>query len=449
MRVTLPHLNVAATNTEFSPGRMNGIIFSCLDKSNAQPCYLELCDRAEHRYLFFRQRQIYAAGKVQDMQFTNTTIKEFLLASSKMNFPEAKYYEVNDKILHSILILFQKKPSLKTLTSLIDLDELLDKIEKEGKSCIVSATQDDFLSVLRYEKGKVTSLCHQLSHSKPKEGSFREDFLVKIYTLSAKKPLAIALYDDLLVTYAEDAKTIDESFHGDIVAHYLSKPPFITLEFKGKEIFRLVIDKPTIKIGRTKDNDIAIDNLAVSRLHSVIEEEKGHYYVKDCDSLNGTILNGKRIGRAKLVEGDEIFIGKHKIVFRRQEGCVEPAGETIDQFDQTMVIDANRPAPQPPPVKESHDQLPSLVQKKPEGDRIIELKRATVTIGKDTAADIEIGGLFIAKEHAEIARENGTFIIRHLHGLRKVTIAGKPIREHVLKNNDVIRIGSEEFIFQE
>ncbi|NIM20687.1 MAG: FHA domain-containing protein [Candidatus Latescibacteria bacterium] len=449
MVVTLPHLHVASAINEFSPGKMNDIMFNCLKMSREKPCYLELSDGAEQRHLFFRQRQIYAAGRIQDMQFTNTTIKEFLLAASKMSFPQAKCYEVNDKILHSILILFQKKPALKTLTSLIDLDELLDKIESEGKSCIVCATQDDFLAILRYEKGKVTALCHQLSCTTPKESSYREDFLIKIYTLCAQKPMAITLYEDLLVTYAEDAKMIDESFHGDLISHYLSKPPFITLEFKGREIKRLVLDKPTVKIGRTQDNDIAIDNLAVSRLHSIIEEDKGNFYIKDCDSLNGTLLNGKRVGRAKLVEGDEIFIGKHKIIFHRQEGCVEPAGETIEQFDQTVVITPHKVPPKQSVAPKPEHVAPSLVQKTPDGDRVFELKRATVTIGKDFAADIEIGGFLVAKEHAEIARENGAFILRHLHGLRKVTVSGKPVREHVLKNNDVIRIGSEEFIFQE
>jgi pSer/pThr/pTyr-binding forkhead associated (FHA) protein len=426
---------------------MNGIILSFLQMSQNNPCYLELSDRSDQRYLFFRQRQIYAAGKVQDMQFTNTSIKEFLLAASKMNFPEAKSYAVNDKILHSVLILFQKKPTLKTLTSLIDVDALLDKIEEEGKSCIVSASQDDFLAILRYEKGKVTAMCYKESSLAPNECTFREDFLVKIYTLSADKPLAIAVYDDLLVTYAEDAKTIDQTFEGDLLSHYLSKPPFVTLEFKNKEIFRLVLDKPTIKIGRTKDNDVIIDNLAVSRLHSLIEEDKGLYYIKDCDSLNGTVLNGKRIGRAKLVEGDEVIIGKHKLVFRKQEGCVEPAGETIDQFDQTMVITSAPPVTktEPPPPEAA---IPSLIQKNKDGDQIYSLKRSPLTIGRDMMADIEITGLLVAKEHAEITEEDGTFILRHLHGLRKIKVSGKAVREHTLEDNDVFTIAGKKFIFQ-
>jgi uncharacterized protein YoxC len=71
------------------------------------------------------------------------------------------------------------------LSSLVDLDQVLDKIENEQKSCIVLASQNDFLALLRYEKGEVKALAHQLSSITPKENTFRDDILVKIYTLSA------------------------------------------------------------------------------------------------------------------------------------------------------------------------------------------------------------------------------------------------------------------------
>jgi len=408
-----------------------------------------LFDSNAQHFLFFRQGQIYAAGKLEDGNFIESTIKEFLIESARLNFPGAQCCEVGDKILHSILILFQKKPSLKTLSTLIDLDELLDKIESEGKSCIASASWKNFMALLRYEKGKAAAFSFRHSSPEPGEASFREDFLVKIYTISADTPISISLYEDLLVTFAKDAKTLDGSFEGDLVAYYLSKPPFVSLEFKGKEISRLILDKNTTKIGRTQDNDIVIDNLAVSRIHSIIEEIKGQYYVKDCDSLNGTILNGKRVGRAKLAEGDKITVGKHTLVFRRQEGCVDPSGETIEKFDQTMIIRTDDTDKVPAADPSRDERIPALVQKSKRGDRVIKLKRNSTIIGRTLDADIEINGFLIARQHAEIAAEDGNFVLRHLHGLRRVTVAGKPIREHVLQNNDIIRIGNEEFIFQE
>ncbi len=106
-------------------------------------------------------------------------------ADPRADPPRIARYEVDSKILHSLLILFQKKPALKLLTSLVDLDQVLDKIEEEGKSCIVAAAQDDFFAILRYEKGRVTALCHEQTAPASMNRSFREEFLVKIYTLSA------------------------------------------------------------------------------------------------------------------------------------------------------------------------------------------------------------------------------------------------------------------------
>jgi pSer/pThr/pTyr-binding forkhead associated (FHA) protein len=358
-------------------------------------------------------------------------------------------------MLHSLLILFQKKPALRVETTLVDLDELLDKIEEEGKSCILSASHENFVALLRYEKGVVEALFHDASLPSPREGTFREEFLVKIYTITAEKQLTINVYEDLLVTYASDAKTTDEHFDGNFEDLFLAKPPMISLQFKDKEIDHWVFDRPHFNIGRTPDNDIIIDNLAVSRLHAVLEEEKGNYYVRDCDSLNGTLLNNQKVGRAKLDDGDEVCIGKHTIAFRRQGGQAVPVGETIQGFDQTMIINTavdavHVPQEYPEAVRSSKsNKAPRLIMKTEYGDRVIELKNESLVIGSDLESDVVVEGLFIAKKHAEIVRRDDRVIIRHLRGLRKVCVCGKSVRETELKNNDEIKIAKEEFIFQE
>lgn len=453
VKVTLPYLDIIEQHDDYSKAKMNEVMSRTLAASKTRPCYLELSDETSQRFLFFRGRQIYAAGCAENNRLKETTIRDFLLASSNMSFPRLTSYEVNSKLLHSILILFQKKSALCVMTTLLDLDELLDKIEEEKKSCIVSASRENFVAILRYEKGAVDALGHEKSLATPREGTFREEFLVKIYTISAEQPMEISVYEDLLVTYAPDAKTIDDSFVGNFEELYLSKPPIVSLRFRDKEIDHWVFDKPVLKIGRTPDNDIVIDNLAVSRLHAVLEEEKGNYFVKDCDSLNGTVLNSQKIGRAKLKDGDEICIGKHSILFRKQGGQTVPAGATAQGFDQTVIINAVHGAVPPPVVnpapKPRDTKSPRLVIKTEYGDRVIELKKEHLTIGKDEASDVVIDKAFIAKKHVEIVRRGDSVVLRRLGGLRKVTVGGRPVREAELKNNDEIRIANEEFIYQE
>jgi pSer/pThr/pTyr-binding forkhead associated (FHA) protein len=459
LSITLPHIRVINKIDDFTPEKIDDVIRDCVALSAKKPCYLEAADGTVQYFLFFRERQIYSAGRIEKQQFMNITIRDFLLGSTKLHFPRLTSYEVNNKILHSILILFQKKPSLQIVTSLVDVDKLLDKIEEEKKSCIVSAWQEGFLALLRYEKGEVTALCHEQSSLLPKEETFRDDFLVKIYTLSAEKQLYISLYEDLLVKFASDAKLIDDSFEGSFWNLFLSKPPVMVLKLKDKELARLALEKPVTKIGRGQDNDIVIDNLAVSRLHAIIEEDKGSYFIKDCDSLNGTMVNGRKIDRTRLGYGDVITIGKHELVFEEQSGKAPGANFPEEEFDQTFIITPSqrdrmkerqeKHLDARDAVKGSQPAAPRLLEKNRSGDKVIELSSPSLIIGKGDEADIPIGGWFVAEQHAEIKRVDGQYVIRHLSGLRKVTVDGRPVNESVLKPNTRIRIANHEFIFLE
>ena len=68
-------------------------------------------------------------------------------------------------------------------------------------------------------------------------------------------------------------------------------------------------------IGRGTENDISLAHPLVSRRHCELFEEDGLLFVKDNGSLNGTYLNRQRIDEAPLVDGDEVQVGKFKLVF--------------------------------------------------------------------------------------------------------------------------------------
>ena len=67
--------------------------------------------------------------------------------------------------------------------------------------------------------------------------------------------------------------------------------------------------------GRHPDSDIFLDDVTVSRRHAEIVRGDSGYLVKDVGSLNGTYLNRERIEEAPLRNGDELQIGKFKLVF--------------------------------------------------------------------------------------------------------------------------------------
>ncbi|MFT7475215.1 MAG: pSer/pThr/pTyr-binding forkhead associated (FHA) protein [Verrucomicrobiales bacterium] len=78
---------------------------------------------------------------------------------------------------------------------------------------------------------------------------------------------------------------------------------------------RYALDSPIITAGRHPESDIFLDDVTVSRRHVEIENVGGSYRAKDVGSLNGTYINKQLIDDAELVDGDELQIGRFKLLF--------------------------------------------------------------------------------------------------------------------------------------
>ncbi len=79
---------------------------------------------------------------------------------------------------------------------------------------------------------------------------------------------------------------------------------------------RFALDKDVVTAGRHPDSDIFLDDITVSRRHAELRRVSGGTWLAcDTGSLNGTYLNRQRIDTAILASGDELQIGKFKLVF--------------------------------------------------------------------------------------------------------------------------------------
>ena len=68
-------------------------------------------------------------------------------------------------------------------------------------------------------------------------------------------------------------------------------------------------------IGRSPDCDIFLDDVTVSRTHAVFVQKDGGFFIEDQGSLNGIYVNGEQVDETKLASGDEVQIGKFKLIF--------------------------------------------------------------------------------------------------------------------------------------
>jgi hypothetical protein len=78
---------------------------------------------------------------------------------------------------------------------------------------------------------------------------------------------------------------------------------------------RFLLDHDVTTSGRHPDSDIFLDDVTVSRRHAEFHREGGTFTVRDVGSLNGTYVNRERVEAATLSSGDEVQIGKFRLVF--------------------------------------------------------------------------------------------------------------------------------------
>jgi hypothetical protein len=69
------------------------------------------------------------------------------------------------------------------------------------------------------------------------------------------------------------------------------------------------------RIGRSPEAEVFLDDVTVSRNHALIVSRRDGLYIDDLGSLNGTYVNRRRIESHKLVDGDELQVGKYKLTF--------------------------------------------------------------------------------------------------------------------------------------
>jgi len=78
---------------------------------------------------------------------------------------------------------------------------------------------------------------------------------------------------------------------------------------------RFLLDKDVVQAGRNPDSDIFLDDVTVSRQHADFHRSGDSFTVTDSGSLNGTYVNRDRIDTVHLTDGDEVQIGKYRLVF--------------------------------------------------------------------------------------------------------------------------------------
>ena len=173
-------------------------------------------------------------------------------------------------------------------------------------------------------------------------------------------------------------------------------PASLILSLNSSVLGEFPLSKERITLGRKSENDIQVDNLAVSGRHAAIITILSDSFLEDLDSTNGTFVNGKLVKKHALKNGDIISIGKHELKYVNDEASTE------GDFEKTMVI---RPgmaghaaaaakadtaaAPQKPLEASIEGELPLgkiQVLSGPGAGKELELRKALITLSLPACA---------------------------------------------------------------
>lgn len=227
----------------------------------------------------------------------------------------------------------------------------------------------------------------------------------------------------------------------------------LILMFNNQVIKEYPLKKESITIGRNEDNVIAVDNLAVSGYHARIDVVGKDYVLTDLQSTNGTFVNDKKVVSHKLIHGDNVIIGKHRILFVGEgKGLKIATPENKIDMDKTMMLDTAKQkellAKQPGvPVFAEAAQKTGIVNFI-EGDGLgeIELVKKLTKIGKADTSEIRLAGFFMPPTAATISKRPSGYVITSMAG--KLKVNGKVIKESLQLNEfDNIEIGKYKFQF--
>jgi pSer/pThr/pTyr-binding forkhead associated (FHA) protein len=202
-------------------------------------------------------------------------------------------------------------------------------------------------------------------------------------------------------------------------------------------------------IGRAQDNDIVINNLALSRRHAEVSCKGGRFAVQDLGSQNGVFVNSERIRAARVLnDTDTITLGTYHFVFSAHAPDPDIRAPRSKKRHEVTQLEE----PEDPVVQDQEDpapDVPLLVLKYND----VELQRFTLSnerclVGRAKDCDVQIAERRLSRRHCEIIRDPSGFILQDLGSQNGTYVNRKRIQgSHALKHGDILNFAEYSILY--
>jgi len=242
----------------------------------------------------------------------------------------------------------------------------------------------------------------------------------------------------------------------------------LVLSMDGVVIGEYSLNRERTTLGRKANNDIQVDNLAVSGEHAVILTLINDSFIEDLNSTNGTFVNGKPVRRHLLHHGDIIELGKHKLRYVNDG----KGTDSVADYERTLAIRSSgskkpaEPSAEPLDIEEVrrsaavHPLHSSIGEPGSwSGDTVVALENApaigVIQVLNGTAAG---RALPLSKDLTTIGKAGGdvAVVTRRPKGYFITPVEGNPpllngkpldVQPHPLKDHDIIELAGVKLEF--
>jgi len=227
----------------------------------------------------------------------------------------------------------------------------------------------------------------------------------------------------------------------------------VVLKFGNKVLNEVALIGSEVTIGRNAENDIHIDNPAVSNFHARIIREGKQYFIQDLGSLNGTFVDNEKVEIRELTGGDNIAIAKHTLTFELGDNAPSPLRGSASSLalDQTMVLDTRK-------QKELSKRQYTPIPQGAVGVLVVESGKAEapefamddshMMIGKAKEADFQIKGFFAPTVACYLQRTDEGYFVSPPESGKPPVLNGEKVEGRVrMLEGDTLEAGGVRMRF--
>ncbi len=203
---------------------------------------------------------------------------------------------------------------------------------------------------------------------------------------------------------------------------------------------RVELWKECTTIGRSRDSDIFLEDIAVHRKQArILRDPAGGYVLRDDHGSGDSFVNGQPVTEVVLNNGDQLLFGNTQMTFYANEGTrpfqlPSSRGRELHigkALDPSATAIARLFPTHPQSTIQSIELLPGM------------------TIGRSRDCDIFLEDLAVSRHHATIhERGAGTYEIVDNRSATGTFVNGQPVTRSLLKEGDVIQVGTTQFVFR-